>query len=369
MAVKFSQTDFTQIPWEDIEMVGQWTMLHRDLFNVSWLLGRYCNYNCSYCWPYASTKKKDWRSENVVLLTLEEIKKQARERGFNSFHFSFSGGEPTVVPTLPKLLDELRYDLEHCNWTSTHCTSNISRKLDWWEKYVELTKDFHRVSITASYHKEHVNTDQRRLEFADKLHYLQTQDVQVTINQVMVPDRFDELWEDANYFHDRGINVTLKPQSDPTASFVVSGYTDRMREVLHNGMPQQDFTEKKREVIRPKSKFQHRIAENGQHYQIEMKDKHGKTWRLDQAERFNAFGFNKFKDWTCSSGYRSIIIREPDGNIKRSYSCGDAPLGNIRTGFSLFKEPRVCSTDTCVSSADSKIPKRKPTSRARLWSK
>ena len=43
MAVKFSQTDFTQIPWEDIEMVGQWTMLHRDLFNVSWLLGRYCS--------------------------------------------------------------------------------------------------------------------------------------------------------------------------------------------------------------------------------------------------------------------------------------------------------------------------------------
>ena len=91
MAVKFSQTDFTQIPWEDIEMVGQWTMLHRDLFNVSWLLGRYCNYSCSYCWPYASTKKKDWRSENVVLLTLEEIKKQARERGFNSFHFSQLG--------------------------------------------------------------------------------------------------------------------------------------------------------------------------------------------------------------------------------------------------------------------------------------
>ena len=368
MAVKFSQTDFTQIPWEDIEMVGQWTMLHRDLFNVSWLLGRYCNYSCSYCWPYASTKKKDWRSEDVVLLTLEEIKKQARERGFNSFHFSFSGGEPTVVPTLPKLLDELRYDLDNCNWTSTHLTSNISRKLDWWENYVSLTKDFHRVSITASYHKEHVNTDQKRLEFADKLHYLQTQDVQVTINQVMVPERFDQLWEDAIYFHDRGINVTLKPQSDPTASFVVDGYTPRMLEVLHNGMPQQDFTEKKREVIRPKSKFKHRIAENGQHYQIEMKDKHGKTWRLDQAERFNAFGFNKFKDWTCSSGYRSIIIREPDGHIKRSYSCSDAPLGHIQTGFSLFDQPMPCISESCVSSADSKIPKRKPTSGERLWS-
>ena len=368
MAVKFSQTDFTKIPWNDIEMVGQWTMLHRDLFNVSWLLGRYCNYSCSYCWPYASTKKKDWRSEDMVLLTLDEIKRQARQRGFNSFHFSFSGGEPTVVPTLVPLLDSLRDDIQKCNWVSTHLTSNISRKLDWWKQYVEVTRDFHRVSITASYHKEHVNDDRKRSDFATKLEYLQSQDVQVTINSVMVPERFDELWEDANYFHERGINVTLKPQSDPTASFVVSGYTDEMMKILHNGLPQQDFTERKREVIRPQSKFPRMKAIDGQHYQIEMRDKHGETWRLDQAERFNSFGFNKFKGWECSSGYRSIIIREPDGSIKRSYSCSDEPLGYIDQGFSLFDSPMPCVTDTCVSSADSKIPKRQPSSDAKLWS-
>ena len=368
MAVKFSQTDFTKIPWDDIDMVGQWTMLHRDLFNVSWLLGRYCNYSCSYCWPYASTKKKDWRSEDLVLLTIEEIKRQARERGFNSFHFSFSGGEPTVVPTLVPLLDNLRDDIGNCNWLSTHLTSNISRKMKWWEEYCQLTKDFHRVSITASYHKEHVNTPEKRADFADKLEYLQSQDVQVTVNSVMMPERFDHLWEDANYFHERKINVTLKPQSDPTASFVVDGYTDEMMNILHNGLPQQDFTERKRQVVRPTSKFPRMKAIDGQHYQIEMQDKDGETWRLDQAERFNSFGFNKFKGWDCSSGYRSIIIREPDGSIKRSYSCSDEPLGYINKGFRLFDSPMPCITDSCVSSADSKIPKRKPSSNADLWS-
>ena len=54
-----------------------------------------------------------------------------------------------------------------------------------------------------------------------------------------------------------------------------------------------------------------------------------------------------------------IIIREPDGNIKRSYSCSDKPLGNIETGFKIFDTPMPCVTDSCVSSADSKIPKRK----------
>jgi hypothetical protein len=90
---------------------------------------------------------------------------------------------------------------------------------------------------------------------------------------------------------------------------------------------------------------------------VELTDEAGKHWYLDQAERFNAFNFNRFQGWLCESGYRSIIIREPDGNIKRSYSCHDEPLGNIETGFRLFREPQKCITPSCVSSADSKIPK------------
>ena len=94
-------------------------------------------------------------------------------------------------------------------------------------------------------------------------------------------------------------------------------------------------------------------------FQIELIDKIGKKWYIDQAERFNAFNFNSFTNWKCEAGYRSIIIREPDGMIKRSYSCHDEPLGNIETGFKLFDEPKVCITPNCVSSADSKIPKWK----------
>ena len=39
---------------------------------------------------------------------------------------------------------------------------------------------------------------------------------------------------------------------------------------------------------------------------------------------------------SCNAGYQGIIIREPDGSVKRSYSCHDVPLGNIETGFQLF---------------------------------
>jgi hypothetical protein len=92
-------------------------------------------------------------------------------------------------------------------------------------------------------------------------------------------------------------------------------------------------------------------------YQIELKDSNGKSYNFDQAERFNAFGFNQFKGWDCNSGYQSVIIR---GNeVKRGYSCHDDIIGTLTDGFELFDSPMPCITTSCVSSADSKIPKRK----------
>jgi len=375
--LKWSEYDFTQIPFNDLVRVGQRTMLYRDMFTVSWLLGRFCNYRCSYCWPYARSDKKDHRPTELCLHTIDEIKRQARENGFNSFHFSLSGGEPTFHPGYLDMMKHLADDVDNTNYTSVHMTSNCSRNMKWFEQYVEHASKFHRASITASYHREHVNSQEKREQFADKLCFVQEHDVQVTINQVMVPEWFEELWEESLYFHNRGINVTLKPQSDPTASKVVHGYTEDMLARLHNGMPQRGFTEvKNKHVERPKPNFMRApdpiyknfgVENVPQHFQVEFKDGKHKEWYMDQAERFNAFNFNKFNGWECSSGFRSIIIREPDGSVKRSYSCSDAPLGNIETGFKLFSKPMKCISGSCVSSADSKIPKRAPGTKLPLF--
>jgi organic radical activating enzyme len=365
--LKWSNYDFTKIPFDNIVQVGQRTLLYRDLFTVSWLLGRFCNYRCSYCWPYARSDRKDHRPTELCLRTIDEIKRQARDNGFNSFHFSLSGGEPTFHPGYLEILKYLADDVPNTNYTSIHMTSNCSRNMEWFEEYVEYAKPFHRASITASLHTEHVNTPDKMQEFADKLIFCQEHDVQVTINMVMVPEWFDKDWENALFFHNQEINVTLKPQSDPTASRIVDGYTDKMKQKLWNGMPQRAYTEVKRKwANRPIPSFELPKEVSGvndttvpAHFQVEFTDSTGKKWYMDQAERFNAFNFNKFKGWSCSAGYSGIIIREPDGSVKRSYSCSDVPLGNIETGFKLFDKPMPCITESCVSSADSKIPKRK----------
>ena len=295
--LSWSNYDFTKIPFDDIVSFGQRTLKYRDLFTVSWLLGRYCNYRCTYCWPYARSNTKDHPPTDLCLKTIDEIKRQARQNGFNSFHFSLSGGEPTFHPGYLDILKYLSDDVSNTNFTSIHMTSNCSRKLKWFQEYTEIAKAFHRASITASLHTEHVNTPEKMQDFADKLIHCQENDVQVTINMVMVPDIFEKSYDNALFFHEQGINVTLKPQSDPTASWVVSGYTDEQMKLLHNGMPQRAYTEEKRVwADRPKpnlSKLPSTSPDTGEkippHFQVEFEDKRGKKWYMDQAERFNAF--------------------------------------------------------------------------------
>jgi hypothetical protein len=118
---------------------------------------------------------------------------------------------------------------------------------------------------------------------------------------------------------------------------VIEGYTEEMIHLMQMGFPQQ--------------------AAGEEIYQISLYDHNNQEYLFDQAERFNAFDFNKFKGWHCNSGYQSVIIRSNE--VKRSYSCHDAILGTLTDGFELFKAPAKCITPSCVSSADSKIPKHK----------
>jgi len=324
--------DFQKIPFNEIVRFGQRTMLDRPLFSVSWILGRFCNYNCSYCWPYARSDRIDHQSLETYTSTIDEIKRQAKLNGFDQFHWSFSGGEPTAYKQLNELVKHLQQDTVS-PYQSIHMTTNLSPGSKWWNTWCSNTDMLQRRSITASFHAEHA----REQEFGDKCLQLIYERVHVTVNQVMLPDQFWELYDRCERFHQRGINITLKPQSDPTASHIVSGYTDEMVQAMQTG-----FTQK---------------AQGEDVYQIALYEQNGTEHLFDQAERFNAFGFNKFQGWSCNSGYQSVIIR---GNeVKRSYSCHDLPLGNLQDGFTLFNEPTKCISSSCVSSADSKIPKCK----------
>jgi organic radical activating enzyme len=324
--------NFQNIPFTDIVKFGQINMLERPLFSTSWILGRFCNYKCSYCWPHARSDAIDFFSLENYQKTVDQIKQQARNNGFIEFHWGFSGGEPTAYKDLLSLIKYLD-DGVQTPYQSVHMTTNLSPGKKWWANWLSATETMQRKGLTASYHAEFAN----EAEFIDKCLFLIDHGVLLTVNQVMVPEHFWEYYERAKRLADNGINVTIKPQSDPTASFVVKTYTPEMINILQTEFPQQV---------------------NGEmSHQVKLYDSKNTEYLFDQAERLNAFGFNKFRGWTCNAGYQSIIIRGDE--IKRAYSCYDYPLGSISEGFNLFNAPKRCVTSSCVSSADSKVPKCK----------
>lgn len=318
---------FSDIPFDKMVRVGNKHYLRENWFSVNWLLGRYCNYNCSYCWPYAHTKVKDHRPIKVIKNTIDLIFNQARERGFDKFSFSFSGGEPTFHPDFLEIIKHIKTE----KISKINLTSNASRSLKWMEKLAKYAKD---LSMTASFHAEFADPK----EFLKKVKFLKEAGVRTQINIVLLNEDFDKMWNHAQYFYDHGISVQAKIQIDYVRGTTVERkYTAEQYDKIWNGLP--------------------RLSKN--EYIFEMTDDIGRIYLVDNAERVLGLGFSRFKGWLCDAGYRSIILTEPNGNIMRHYMCLDKPLGHIETGFKLYDEPRECITEICGSCADCKIPKYK----------
>lgn len=316
---------FSDIPFDQCVKVGNKHYLRENWFSVNWLLGRYCNYNCSYCWPYAHTRKKDHRDINTIKRIIDSIFEQARERGFDRFSFSFSGGEPTLHPNFIDIVKHIKTE----KISKINLTSNCSRSISWYEKLIPYLNDF---SVTASFHHEFANKE----EFLKKIKFLKEHGARAQINIVLLNENFDLQVENAKYFYDNGISVQAKVQIDYIDGKTYEReYTDEQWDIIWNSFPRH----------------------SKQQYIFEMTDKDGNVYLVDNAERALGLKFNRYKGWLCDAGYRSIILTEPKGNIMRHFMCNDSPLGHIDTGFKLYDKPRVCTTEICGSCADCKIPK------------
>lgn len=338
-----------KIPFSDIESVGIRYLSYTDLFLCTWQLGVFCNYSCSYCWPSSHSFIPDHKPLKVLTQTMDKIKTQAKKQGFNSFRFSFVGGEPTIQKKIIDLIQHYSEDTENCNYQGLHITTNLSQKIRWFERFKNIVSPLDETTISASFHKEFAN----REEFADKAQFLLESGIFCSINIVMTPEAFYNLLEDAKYFYDRSMSVYLQSQIDFNGR-PVSGYTKDMLEKLQTAFPD---TQQHGFVFNKFKKKKKRWTVKNPHL-IELKDSKNEVWRLDSSDRLNALRFNRYESWECSAGYRSIVI-DAKGNIKRGHVCYDKPMGHIKTDFQLHENIKPCVTPICTCTADNKVPKRK----------
>jgi MoaA/NifB/PqqE/SkfB family radical SAM enzyme len=132
-------------------------LLDGNVFQVTWDLGRRCNYDCSYC----PVHRHDNHSPHA---TLEELKKNAdfvfkyiglymKYRNYKEASISFTGGEPTVNPNFIPFIKYLN-ETYQANYKDDYlCTFALTSNGAMSEKMAKaVLENFSH--ITISYHTE-----------------------------------------------------------------------------------------------------------------------------------------------------------------------------------------------------------------------
>lgn len=154
------------------------------LFQVTWDVGRRCNYDCSYCGP---TRHNNWSPHS----TIEDLKETAdfvldycdlyvKYRTVKEVNINFTGGEPTTNKNLIKLFEYIR-EQERDYDISLALTTNGAFP-------DKLIPDIKRLvnQVTVSYHCE--TSDAIKLPVQKRILLMQQNQIELQVNVMMHKD-------------------------------------------------------------------------------------------------------------------------------------------------------------------------------------
>jgi MoaA/NifB/PqqE/SkfB family radical SAM enzyme len=262
----------------------------------SWNIVGLCNYHCSYCVQKPETRKGIPTPAQIetFLRTWEALP--------GSWEFKISGGEPFLLPNLPEVAERLR--------RRGHLISmltNLSASRADLGAFVDGAGDALR-TFSTSLHREMIEEE----EFLENLLWLKQRLARyprstLVVNNVLVPDRLDELLETKRRYESAG--VKWYPQM-----MRVNGRNYRYSDVEWE-------------------KVQRILGAQGRR----------------QSPREVNMGYS-FTGKPCWAGAKYFIVTHR-GN---AYSCypgkrvGDGFLGNVLKGtFRLWEGQRICPYDVC----------------------
>ena len=309
----------------------------KSIANCTWIMNRYCNYSCSYCWPHAHQQKKDFFDEDTYLLAVYSIISQFKNNGYDSVWWSFTGGEVTFNPWFLSVLDEITQGITDKNKMAINLTTNLSQSEKWWLKFSTFVDKFKHKKINASWHGEYINSPDKLNKFKNKLLLLRDNDIKVVVNTVLTPGKLEEQKRLVEYFNKEDIYVLVKGA--------------RGNYVFLDGLEKQDF-----DFIKAQASLQEKQLINRKGY-IEATYLNDAIKRFKSYEEVLAENYESYDSWYCTAGHQAITIFE-NGDVCRGRSCKKEKLGSILTGFNLFKNVERCRTkNPCTCTGDLKMPK------------
>lgn len=185
-------------------------LLDGNVFQVTWDLGRRCNYDCSYCpshrhdnfSPHASLEDLIKNSDFV----LEYINLYMTYRNFKRASISFTGGEPTVNPNFIPFIEYLRKAYEEKYKDKYECNFALTSNGAMSEKMANKVME-HLDHITVSYHAE--ADDKLKQQVKDRMvqffTYGPSHKFTLSINVMFHAGYFQECIDVCDFLDEKGI--------------------------------------------------------------------------------------------------------------------------------------------------------------------
>lgn len=347
-------------------------LLDGNVFQVTWDLGRRCNYDCSYC----PTHRHDNFSSHA---TLEELKSSAefvfeyidlymQHRYYKFASIGFTGGEPTVNPNFIRFVKYFKELYQEKYKSRYECSFALTSNGAMSKKMADnVIENFDH--ITVSYHAE---ADKKlKTQVVDRIRQFSNfgpeQGCSVSINVMFHAEHFDECVERCRQFDQEGIKyvprvIGEEPDSKPTFA--------------HKYSPEQlqwmkDYWNKNTKKV------------NGEDVKKENKDEESKEKELglkigrpccgsrtmclsnNGEERKSKFvDFREFKGWNCSVNWFFMHIEQQTDQVFHHQTCQArfdqtrGPIGKLSEGYKILEDIKqhfanktmptiVCPKHTC----------------------
>lgn len=299
------------------------------VFYLTWVINNICTNHCDYCPSVLHTGKNHHYEWDKAKSFAERIIKK-----YPRIKLCISGGEPTVSPFFPELV-EMFYDAGHY----VNVTSNGARSVEYWQRISSKLE-----GVSFSYHPSYAKPD-----FLDKV--LEASKNTVVTVRVMMDSRY---WDHAKKFYEdlqehKSINVeAVRILPEMAFNTIGSEYSDEQNQWLESA----GFIALTDPLFKKNPKF--RLLENP----IEMyyEDKEFDTW--GDPNKLILSKKNIFTGWSCNIGLESLFIHY-DGTVKKANCFQGGILFHINNheNYQLPNKAEICYQDVCFCPTDISISK------------
>ena len=299
---------------------------YEDYFVVNWCFFSICNFSCTYC----PTSLHDGKIRGLPIEIVKSFcQKVIDNKPDKKIFFEFTGGEMTYYKSFIELFEFLK-----AQGADTGLISNGSRDIPFWEKHKHLIDH-----ICLSFHPE-----QGDLAHFYEVVKLLNVETTVHVNLMMLPEKFDELYEFAKKLSQEveGVSISMQALFEGMSGKIFA-YSKEQKHILDT----QDLPWGQNILYR-QSENKVRKVYRGEMRKV-FKDQ---TSTVVVTPELIAKAENNWKGWDCHIGLENIIV-DTNGDVSRGWCKVGGVIGNVSDlTFNFPKKPINCTSMSCHCGLD-----------------